>query len=583
MAQTRIIRRPRRWDNPFSPAVSDADVDRVLSEKPFSEMDASKFPESASLRDIVRNDTRLITYQPGDIIVRAGDYGTSAFLVLSGAVRVVLPPGLPNVLLGREELERKGVLEALAQLWRRPRWPEVRDVSRYAQARGTGARQIGDDETRIFLRDIDKIIEHEPTVPLGPGEMFGEIAALARVSRTTTVFAEEESQLLEVRWQGIRDIGKRHKDFRDHLDRLYRDRSLKAHLRETPVFQNLNEEVIEKIAKKSLFESYGDFDWQTSYRRIAEQGPVERLLDEPVIAHEGDYPDGLLMIISGFARVSYRINHGEYTVRYVGGGGIFGFEEIVHNWRHQDTVNLNHTLRASGHADVVRVPTAIIEEYVLPSIPRDRLPPRVERRRQQRGVAVERREAIAPSTFPEVARIAPELLEFFVDYRYSNGTATMLIDLDRCVRCDACVEACAVGHNNNPRFNRHGQRNGKFMIANACMHCADPVCMLGCPTGAIHRSSLGGEVVINDDTCIGCATCANNCPYDNIRMVDIRDENGRFILNQATGSPVMKATKCDLCIDQPGGPACQRACPHDALVRIHMRDRNKLASWLNRS
>ena len=66
-------------------------------------------------------------------------------------------------------------------------------------------------------------------------------------------------------------------------------------------------------------------------------------------------------------------------------------------------------------------------------------------------------------------------------------------------------------------------------------------------------------------------------------MVDIRDENGRFILNQATGSPVMKATKCDLCIDQLGGPACQRACPHDALVRIHMRDRDKLASWLNRS
>ena len=140
-----------------------------------------------------------------------------------------------------------------------------------------------------------------------------------------------------------------------------------------------------------------------------------------------------------------------------------------------------------------------------------------------------------------------------------------------------------MGHNNNPRFNRHGRRNGKYMVANACMHCADPVCMLGCPTGAIHRSSAGGEVVINDDTCIGCATCANNCPYDNIRMVDIRDDTGRFVLDQATGAPVMKATKCDLCIDQTGGPACQRACPHDALTRVHMRDRDRLADWLNRS
>ena len=370
MAQTQVIRRPKRWDNPFSPAVSDADVDRILSVKPFSEMDASKFPESASLRDILRNDTRLITYQPGDIIVRAGDFGTSAFLVLSGAVRVVLPPGLPDVLLGREEPERKGAFEALAQLWRRPRWPEVRDVSRYAQARGTGVRQTGEDETRIFLSDTDDILEHEPTVRLGPGEMFGEIAALARVSRTTTVFAEEESELLEVRWQGIRDVGKRHQGFREHVDQLYRDRSLKAHLRETPVFQHLDEEVIEKIVNKTHFESYGDFDWQTSYKRIAEQGPLERLLDEPAIAREGDYPDGLLMIISGFARVSHRKNHGEYTVRYMGRGGIFGFEEIVHNWRHEDTVNLNHTLRASGYADVVRVPTAIIEEYVLPTIPR---------------------------------------------------------------------------------------------------------------------------------------------------------------------------------------------------------------------
>ena len=60
------------------------------------------------------------------------------------------------------------------------------------------------------------------------------------------------------------------------------------------------------------------------------------------------------------------------------------------------------------------------------------------------------------------------------------------------------------------------------MVANACMHCVDPVCMIGCPTGAIHRESIEGQVVINDRTCVGCATCANSCPYDNIQMVEIR-------------------------------------------------------------
>ena len=48
------------------------------------------------------------------------------------------------------------------------------------------------------------------------------------------------------------------------------------------------------------------------------------------------------------------------------------------------------------------------------------------------------------------------------------------------------------------------------------------------------------------------------------------------------GAPVMKATKCDLCIDQPGGPACQRACPHDALERVDMRDLPNLLDWLHR-
>ncbi len=140
-----------------------------------------------------------------------------------------------------------------------------------------------------------------------------------------------------------------------------------------------------------------------------------------------------------------------------------------------------------------------------------------------------------------------------------------------------------MAHVNNPRFVRHGRHYDNFMVANACMHCWDPVCMIGCPTGAIHRSTVGGQILINDDTCIGCATCANSCPYDNIRMVEARDEDGRFILDPANNAPVVKATKCDLCHEQLGGPACQRACPHDAMIRLDMRDMPTLASRLHRA
>ncbi len=146
------------------------------------------------------------------------------------------------------------------------------------------------------------------------------------------------------------------------------------------------------------------------------------------------------------------------------------------------------------------------------------------------------------------------------------------------------VGVAASGHDNNPRFIRHGPTIGHHMIVNACMHCADPVCMIGCPTGAIHRSEEGGEVVINDLTCIGCGTCAASCPYDNIRMVEIRDRssNDAIMIDPVEGKAIVKATKCDLCIDHHGGPACERACPHDALKRVDMRDMDVLAQWLER-
>ena len=83
--------------------------------------------------------------------------------------------------------------------------------------------------------------------------------------------------------------------------------------------------------------------------------------------------------------------------------------------------------------------------------------------------------------------------------------------------------------------------------------------------------------MINDDTCIGCATCATACPYENIRMVEIKNSSGWPVLDSATRQPILKATKCDLCIDQWGGPACVRACPHDALKRVDFRDQKIFA------
>ncbi len=63
------------------------------------------------------------------------------------------------------------------------------------------------------------------------------------------------------------------------------------------------------------------------------------------------------------------------------------------------------------------------------------------------------------------------LLEWAGENRFINGTQAMVINLEKCVRCDDCVRACSNGHDGNPRFTRQGETHGAHMVANACMHC----------------------------------------------------------------------------------------------------------------
>jgi Fe-S-cluster-containing hydrogenase component 2 len=46
---------------------------------------------------------------------------------------------------------------------------------------------------------------------------------------------------------------------------------------------------------------------------------------------------------------------------------------------------------------------------------------------------------------------------------------------------------------------------------------------------------------------------------------------GVALVDPDSNRPILKATKCDLCYTNPGGPACLRACPHEALSRVDFR------------
>jgi len=574
MAAASTFDRPQRWDAAFDPEMSDASVDRLLTIAPFSKMAAGNFPKHMSLRDILKHDTHIRRFKRGEIIVRQGDYGTSAFLIMSGKVRVVLSPGLPPSLLGRRETSKKGLFKVIAQLWSNPKESETLKASQLKQEAGVSASRNGSDEVKTFLQDIPRLLDKHKTAIIEDGEVFGEIAALSRMPRGATCFAEsEDAELLEIRWQGLRDLMKYDQQLREHIDEIYRQRALASALREVPIFKNLSDDALKQVMAQTQFATQGDYDWSGEYKNLLKASAGGQRKQEPAIAEEGDYPNGVILVKAGFARMSQKFGNGHRTLNYLGAGQIYGLQEIAHNWRNPSApVPLQYTLRVIGYTHVIIIPTAVMETIVLPGIPKADLPEPID---------LSEREDAPPSRLDASAKIGADMLEFLTENRFFNGTATMVIDLDRCTRCDDCVRACAAAHDNNPRFLRHGLISGSLMVANSCMHCVDPICMIGCPTGAIHRNSFGGQVVINPSTCIGCKACFNNCPYDAIRMVETRDENGTLLTDRDM-KPILKATKCDLCVEQIGGPSCERACPHGALARVNMNDLDSFADWLKR-
>jgi Fe-S-cluster-containing dehydrogenase component/CRP-like cAMP-binding protein len=576
-AGTRIPR-PRRWAVPFSEKMTDGRVAALLALDPFKDIDAGRFPPRLPLQGVLKNDTRIRNFEKGDIIVREGDYGNSAFLILYGNVRVVLD-SLPAAMLGRRTPEKKSLFGSLAQLWTNSRVPEARSLAGDTVAlalRGRERLRTGrDSHPHVFVQDLAHAMPAHQHVILGGGELFGEIAAIGRTPRTTTVLAEGDTELLEIRWQGLRELRLFAPAWKEHIDRVYRERALFTHLRETPVLSFLGADELKELAALTQFETFGNFDWTSSFQKMAAASGRVRIEHEPLIAREGDYPNGLTLVRSGNVRLSQAYNHGERTISYMGKGRCFGLEEILHNAARSPPIPFRHSLRAIGYVDILVIPTAAFERIVLPSLTPERL--------TLLGVDTEPAsvsEAVDGVDAPKA--LGPDMLEFLVENRFINGAATMLIDMDRCTRCDDCVRACAATHDGNPRFIRQGPVVDHVMVANACMHCVDPVCMIGCPTGAISRDSFQGQIVINDSTCIGCAVCANSCPYQNIHMVPVRDRTGMFILDEVTRTPIIKATKCDFCVEQNGGPACVNACPHDAMVRADMSDVDFLSGWLKR-
>ena len=165
-------------------------------------------------------------------------------------------------------------------------------------------------------------------------------------------------------------------------------------------------------------------------------------------------------------------------------------------------------------------------------------------------------------------------LSEYLDQGLFNAQKLLVLDLERCTRCDECAKACADTHGGVTRLKRDGLRFDKFLVASACRSCEDPYCLVGCPVDAIHRGE-GSEIKI-ESHCIGCGLCEANCPYGNIRMWPETAPASLNALGDPGALPIIPrrvATTCDLCVSVIGpntgkAVSCVYACPHEAAFRM---------------
>ena len=447
-------------------------------------------------------------FKAGEIICREGEFGATAFYIVDGMAEVYLASPIAHV---KTEGGARGFLSKLTSLL----------TSRDEDGRN-------EESTRSYI-PIDASVDlpyRSPIAELGPGELFGEMTCMSYYPRSATVRAKTDCTMLEM-LRNVLDIMQRNKTFREQLDRTYKKRALDSHLRSVPVLAPLTADFIDHLREH-----------------------VELLRFQPgqVICSQGEVADSFYLVRLGFVKVSQHRPGGDIVQAYLARGSYFGEMAFLTGTPRMATCT------ALDHVEVVRIPG---DDFQLML---DRFPD------IRRKLETESAEHVEQNRQRD-AQVADVSMDQFLSQGLMEAQSLLILDLDRCTRCDQCVRACADAHDGVSRLIREGLRFDRYLVATSCRQCRDPLCMVGCPVGSIRRrNSL--EVII-EDWCIGCGQCANNCPYGNINMhpfpVEIDDllHPGRTV-----ASVKVKATSCDLCLGH-AEPSCVYACPHDAAHRVN--------------
>jgi len=199
----------------------------------------------------------------------------------------------------------------------------------------------------------------------------------------------------------------------------------------------------------------------------------------------------------------------------------------------------------------------------------------------------------------------------------------MVIDLDRCTSCQACVTACQM-ENNIPPPDAQTAREGRaiawmelipfgegqgpeapvYFLPRPCLHCDQPPCVKVCPVGATFKNREGIVAQIFS-RCIGCRYCTTACPYTvrhfNWRPPHWPEPMGKQLNPDVSVRPKGVVEKCTFCHhrlqkardraradkrEMRAGeyvPACVEACPAVAMTFGDLSDADSEVSALARS
>jgi CRP-like cAMP-binding protein len=471
---------------------------------------------SGTFLELNKNAVVRRHYRKGEIVCREGEYGSTAFYIIEGQAEVYLATPMAHV---NTESHGTGFLGKM--------------TSRLFGRQQEHRSEEGHRDTIPIDAPVDLPYDH-PVATLGPGDLFGEMTCISLYPRSATVRAATDCVMFEM-LRNVLDIIQRNKTLKAQLDANYRKRALDDHLRSVPMFTSLSQDFIDVLRKKVELVRYTKGD---------------------LICSQGDIADSFYLIRLGFVKVSEPHPGGELVLAYLGRGGYFGEIGLLGGGIRTATCT------ALDHVELVRIHAEEFHQMVqqFPAV-RENLETLVRERQEQN------RQRLSTATSTP--------LDSFLTQGLMEAQSLLVMDLQRCTRCDACVRACADAHDGVTRLIREGQRFDKFLVATSCRHCRDPLCMVGCPVGSIRRrNSL--EVII-ENWCIGCGLCAKNCPYGNINMHPFTVmEHDPVNAGREMAVIKHKATSCDLCTDL-AEPSCVYACPHDAAHRV---EPNEFFRWV---